>query len=243
MAPHPVVVRTLDAGADKPLPYLPLLTEPNPQLGKRGVRLWLTTPELWRPQIRALLRTAAHCPNLRVMLPMVAARTEMVEARRLFEAEATTLGAPLPLLGMMVEVPGVAAALEAFGGVAQFMSMGTNDLTQYTVAADRELEWDEELSEMNPGVLKLIAMAAASAKQLAIPSGVCGELAGRPAGAVFLVGVGMDSISMTADAIPAVFETVTRLGRAGCERAAQTALAATTAREAADALGQFLAKT
>ena len=241
MAPHTVVVRTLDSGADKPLPYLPASAEPNPQLGKRGVRQWLAVPELWRPQMRALLRTAALCPNLRVMLPMVAARTEMVLARRRFATEARVLGTPLPPIGMMVEVPGVAVALEAFSGVADFISFGTNDLTQYTAAADRELPWGEELSEFSPGVLRLIATAVTTAHRLGIPAGVCGEMAGRPLGAIFLAGVGVDSLSMTMNAVPSVVAALGHAGIERCQRAAADALVVRRARRAVRVLGQALA--
>jgi phosphoenolpyruvate-protein kinase (PTS system EI component) len=233
-----VVIRTLDAGSDKPLPYLRGAAEPNPALGRRGARLWLEHEELWRPQVRALVRVAAGNPNLEVMLPMVAAREEMLIARRRFAAEARRLGVRVPRLGMMVEVPAVAAALDAFAGAAEFISLGTNDLTQYTVAADRELEWDQRLGEFNPGVLRLIALAAWSARRLGMEVAVCGELAGRPEGALFLAGVGVESLSMTADALPRVAEL---LGRVGVERARAAAHAALEERTAARALARLRA--
>jgi phosphotransferase system enzyme I (PtsI) len=243
MSPHPVVVRTLDAGADKPLRYLPTVTERNPQLGRRGVRLWLGNEGLWRPQVRALLRASRDYKNLRVMLPMVAARSEMETARRLFDREAAAVGVPVPEIGMMVEVPAVAAALKAFEGVADFVSLGTNDLTQYTVAADRELDWDEDLSEFNPGVLRLIATVLADAKTMGIPAGVCGEMAGRPEGAIFLIGAGSTSLSMTVAAIPAVLAAIGRVGRAGCGRASDAALAALDGRSSSAALRRAFAQT
>ncbi len=242
-APHPVVVRTLDAGADKPLPYLPEAHEANPQLGRRGIRLWLEREELWRPQVRALVRTAAANPNLKVMLPMIAARGEMLAARRRFEQESAALLSPVPELGMMVEVPAAAVAIDTFAGVADFISLGTNDLTQYTVAADRGAEWGADLSELNPGVLRLIAGAITGARKIGIPAGVCGELAGQPAGAVFLVGVGASSLSMTVSAIPAVLEALSRLGTEGCRRAAQAALAARDSRTASTVLSNALAQS
>ena len=242
MAPHPVVIRTLDAGADKPLPYLDQAPEANPQLGRRGVRLWLSRDSLWRPQVRALLRAAAVSPNLRVMIPMVVARAELIAVRRRFEHEARELGVQLPALGMMVEVPAAAAALHAFSGVADFISLGTNDLTQYAVAADREASWGEELSEFNPGVLALIAGVLAAARELRIPAGVCGELAGRPAGAVFLAGAGADSLSMTPDAAPQVAAALAGLGMEGLREAAGAALRATSARSARRALSRGLAQ-
>jgi phosphoenolpyruvate-protein phosphotransferase (PTS system enzyme I) len=242
MAPDPVVVRTLDVGADKPLPYLHLEPEPNPQLGRRGVRLWLHRPQLSRPQVRALVRVAAEHPNLWVMIPMVAAREDMLAARRLFRNEAAATGGTVPKLGMMLEVPGVAAALDAFTGLAEFVSFGTNDLTQYTVAVDRGLNWSGEYSELNPGVLRLIALAAADAERLGMHCGVCGEFAGRPEGAVFLAGCGVSSLSMTAASQPAVADALSRLGLERCRTAAGRALRARTADGALAALRQALAE-
>lgn len=242
MAPDPVVVRTLDAGSDKPLSYLTSVSEPNPALGRRGARLWLAKDELWRPQVRALVRCAARFTNLQVMLPMVAARNEMLLARRRFRQAAEDLEARVPRLGIMVEVPGVAAALDAFVGVADFVSMGTNDLTQYTLAVDREQTWEPYLGELNPGVLRLIASTAVTGGELGMPVGVCGEMAGRPEGAVFLVGARVTSLSMTADALGAVFEGLMRLGADGCRAAAAKALRARTAAAASHVLGEALAK-
>ncbi|HVD00112.1 MAG TPA: putative PEP-binding protein [Candidatus Dormibacteraeota bacterium] len=242
MSPHPVVIRTLDAGSDKPLAYLPVESEPNPALGRRGARLWLEREELWRPQVRALARVAADCPNLEVMLPMVAAREEMLAARRRFAAEAKRVGGRVPRLGMMVEVPAVAAALDAFEGVAAFISLGTNDLTQYTVAADRELDWDARLSEFNPGVLSLIALAASSAGRLGMEVAVCGEMAGRPEGALFLAGVGVEALSMTADALTVVAGVLRRIGIERCRAAARDALGKRTAAGALTVLRSALAE-
>lgn len=242
MAPYPVVVRTLDAGADKGLPYLAQRSEKNPQLGRRGVRLWLARPQLWRPQVRALLRAAAAHPNLEVMAPMIAAREEMLAFRRRFLAEAGALGLAVPRLGMMVEVPAVAAALEAFAGAADFVSFGTNDLTQYAVAADRELAWSRWLGPANPGVLRLIANAAGSARRLGMSTGACGESAGEPLLAIFLTGVGVGSLSMTADRLPEVAGALRRLGPAGCREAAAAALRSPTAAGALARLRHALAK-
>jgi len=242
MAPHPVIVRTLDAGADKPLPYLAGRREENPQLGRRGVRLWLHEPRLWEPQVRALLRTAAAHPNLQVMAPMIAAREEMLSVRRRFRDEAGALGLTVPPLGMMVEVPAAAAALEAFAGAADFISLGTNDLTQYVVAADRELAWSQWLSPANPGVLRLIATAAASARRLGIHAGVCGESAGDPLLAVFMVGAGVASLSMTVDALSDVAGALRTLGYEGCRTAAEAALRSPTAAGALARLRHALAK-
>jgi len=236
LAPHPVIVRTLDVGSDKVLPYLPTEPEPNPALGRRGIRLWLARPELARPQARALLRAAARRPNLRVMLPMVAAVEEVRAARALLDEEARALGLALPRLGMMLETPAVALHLAAFRGLVDFISLGTNDLAQYALGADRELEWGPELGETNPGVLRLIATAVEAALALGMEVGACGEMAGTPEGAVFLVGVGVGSLSMGLRAMEAVARALGRAGREGCRAAAAAALGAATAAEASGAL-------
>lgn len=226
LAPHPVVVRTLDAGSDKALPYLPVEEETNPALGRRGIRLWLAHEELYRPQIRALLRVSAEHPNLRVMLPMIGARVEVLAARRLFEREARGRRLRVPPLGMMVELPAAAAALEAFSGAVDFVSMGTNDLTQYALGADREVDLGPGLSELNPGVLRLIATCVSQARDLALEAGVCGEMAGTPEGAVFLAGVGATSLSMPANSLERVLRTLARFGIKRCREASRAALAA-----------------
>ena len=233
MAPHPVVVRTLDAGSDKSLPYLPVPGEPNPALGRRGVRLWLANDELRDAQVRALARTAARHDNLWVMVPMVAAPEEMEQVKALFAGE-DRRGGRTPPLGMMVELPGTAVALDRFGGLVDFVSIGTNDLVQYALGADRELEWPPFLSEFNPGALRLIAEAVRAAHRVEVKVGVCGELAGRPEGAVFLVGLGVDSLSLSAASAELVLKALSRAGTEGCEQAARAAL---EARGAAAALG------
>jgi phosphoenolpyruvate-protein phosphotransferase (PTS system enzyme I) len=226
MAPHPVVIRTLDAGSDKALPYLPVQTEANPALGRRGIRLWQGHPELHEPQVRALLRVAADHPNLRVMLPMVGARGEVQVARRLFEREARRRRLRVPRLGMMVELPAAAVALQTFSDLVDFVSVGTNDLTQYALGADRELDWGPGLNEFNSGVLRLIFECLQAAARLGLEAGICGEMAGTPPGAVFLAGAGATSLSMTAESLSAVLRALTRLGLEGCQIAAQAALAA-----------------
>ena len=231
MAPYPVVVRTLDAGSDKRLPYLPVAGEPNPALGRRGVRLWLANEGLRDPQVRALARTAADHENLWVMVPMVGAPEEMREVRDLFEDAGRRRGRTPPL-GMMVELPATAVALDRFGGLIDFVSIGTNDLVQYALGADRELEWPPYLSEFNPGALRLIAEAVRSAHRVDVKVGVCGELAGRPEGAVFLVGLGVDSLSLGAASAGPVVRALSRTGVEGCREAARAALEAGSAEEA-----------
>ena len=236
LEPHPVVVRTLDAGSDKALPFMRLEPETNPALGRRGIRLWLAHPELHRPQVAALLRVAAECPNLRVMLPMVGARSEVQSARRLFEQEARRHRLTPPPLGMMVELPAAALDLDAFAGLVEFVSVGTNDLTQYALGADRELDWGPGLSEFNPGVLRLMARCFDSAMRLGLEAGVCGEMAGIPSGAVFLAGAGATSLSMAAESLGEVLRMLRTLGLERCREAARTALEAPDALAARRAL-------
>jgi phosphoenolpyruvate-protein phosphotransferase (PTS system enzyme I) len=236
LAPHPVVVRTLDAGSDKALPYLQLDPEANPALGRRGIRLWLAHAGLYEPQVRALVRVAGEHPNLRVMLPMVAARDEVEAARRLFEEEARRRRLSPPPLGMMVELPAAAMALETFEGLVEFISLGTNDLTQYALGADRELHWGPGLNEFNPGVLRLIASCLESAARLHLEGGVCGEMAGSVEGALFLCGAGATSLSMGVESLGGVLRALERAGLEGAREAARAALATPDAVAARGAL-------
>lgn len=229
MSPYPVIVRTFDGGTDKVLPYLRPSPEPNPALGTRGVRLWLAHPDLAAAQVRALLRAGAEHANLLAMLPMVAAREEVVAARALFEREAGPLRLDPPPLGIMVETPAAAVSLAAFEGVIEFVSLGTNDLAQYGAAADRELSWGDELREWNPGTLRLIQRALTDARALGIEAGVCGELAGSPAGAVLLAGLGAASLSMSVASLSPVAWALRAVGPDGCAETAEAALAERTA--------------
>ncbi len=224
MSAYPVVVRTLDAGSDKALPYLDRRREPNPALGSRGIRLWLDQFELARAQVRAMVRVHADHENLQVMFPLVAARAEVEAARALFEHEALALGLRVPPLGIMVETPAAAMSLPSFEGVIEFVSLGTNDLAQYAAGADRELSWPEDLRDWNPGTLRLMQRALVDAHSLGIEAGACGELAGTGAGAVLLAGLGASSLSMSAGSLEAVARTLRTLGPDGCAQAAREAL-------------------
>jgi phosphotransferase system enzyme I (PtsP) len=210
-APQPVTMRTLDAGGDKALPYLPL-PEANPALGLRGIRLCLEHPEIFLIQLRALLRANAGLDNLRLLLPMVTLASEVEEARALLaRAHASLLeeGQPaaLPPVGIMLEVPAAVFGIEELVAGADFVSVGTNDLTQYVLAADRTNAHVETLCDpMTPAVLAAIGMAANGARtgkrDLAVS--VCGELAGDPLGALLLLGLGVDALSMAPGNIPRV---------------------------------------
>ncbi|MGR4069034.1 phosphoenolpyruvate--protein phosphotransferase [Billgrantia sp. C5P2] len=215
----PVIVRTLDIGADKQLPYLPLPAVANPALGVRGVRLWQRLPELLDTQLRALLRVEP-LESLRIMLPMVSEVAELVDVRRRLDSVARALGlATRPQLGVMVEVPSAALCAASLAGEADFLSIGTNDLTQYTLAMDRE---DPDLAAradvLHPAVLRLIKATVEGAAGRC-PVGVCGAAAGDPLASLVLVALGVDELSVEPARVPAVKAAIRRLdaGRLAAE--------------------------
>jgi multiphosphoryl transfer protein len=203
---RPLIVRTLDVGADKPLPFVAQAQEDNPFLGRRGIRLALAFPDLLRGQLRAILRVAAEHDGVKVMFPMVAALGELRAARALLDEERAALELDPPLeVGVMVEVPAVAVAAERFAREADFFSIGTNDLAQYTLAAERGNEHVAGLAAGPvPALLALVAAVAEGAHAHGRWVGVCGELAGDPASAVLLAGLGVDELSMAPPRIPDV---------------------------------------
>lgn len=190
----PVTIRTVDAGGDKPVPGL-TVAETNPFLGLRGIRLSLSRPDVFRVQIRALLRASAH-GNLKVMLPMVTLASELAAAHALFVDEGKTLGIGVPPLGIMVEVPVVALAPELFAGAA-FFSIGSNDLTQYAMAAARDNGSVAALNDvLHPAVMRLIAGAVAGAGALQIPVSICGDAAGDTTAIPALLKAGLRILSV-----------------------------------------------
>jgi phosphocarrier protein FPr len=225
MEGRPVVVRTLDAGADKPLPFLRQATEDNPFLGVRGIRLSLRERELFRTQLRAILRVAERHP-IAVMFPMVATLQEFRAARALLEEERIALGAAArPEVGVMVEVPALALAADAFAREVDFFSVGTNDLSQYAMAAERGNAAVADLLEAaRPSVLALIAQVVAAATAHERWVGVCGELAGDPEAAVQLAGLGVRELSMAPGRIPAVKAALRAVDRSAASAAAAAAL-------------------
>ncbi len=203
---RPLTVRTLDVGADKPLPYLEQPAEPNPFLGVRGLRLGLANPELLRTQLRAILRVAAEHP-LRVMFPMVTTLAELRAARGALERAREELGASAgdPEVGIMVEVPAAALTADRLAREVAFFSIGTNDLTQYALAADRGNERVGALTDaLHPAVLQLIGLTVEGAGASGRWVGVCGELAADPAVTPLLLGLGVRELSMSAPAVPLV---------------------------------------
>lgn len=210
MGERPVVVRTLDVGGDKQLAYLDMPREANPALGVRGLRLCMRWPELFLTQLRALLRAAVY-GNLWIMLPMVATLADLHWGRaQLAQADAAlsalgTVHRSDVRLGIMVETPAAAITADLLAREAAFLSVGSNDLAQYTLAADRgEAAFARSYPHDAPAVLRLIAQAAAAATHAGIPIGVCGELAGQPDIVPALVGLGVSELSMVPRSIPYV---------------------------------------
>ncbi len=200
--PRPVTMRTLDVGGDKALPYFPI-SEDNPFLGWRGVRITLDHPEIFTTQIRAMLRASEGLGNLRLLLPMVSTLSEVDESLALIRrvhAELLEDGyhPPMPQVGAMVEVPAVVFQAEQLAGRVDFLSVGSNDLTQYLLAVDRNNARVADLYEpLHPAVLYTIQHVVKSAHKAGKPVSVCGEMAGDPAAALLLLGMGVDSLSMS----------------------------------------------
>jgi phosphoenolpyruvate-protein phosphotransferase len=230
MGERPVVVRAMDVGGDKPLPFLEVGPEANPALGWRGIRVLLDRPDLFVGQTRALLRAASlHRSDVRLMFPMVDSLDELIRARQFVEsscrAELQALAYPLQI-GVMIEVPAAALIAEALAGAADFFSLGTNDLVQYTLACDRGNARVGHLAQItHPAVLRLIEMAVKAAHAAGRTVGVCGEAAGEATVIPLLVGLGVDELSVAPERLPMVRR---RIGEIEYRRAQQLAAAALT---------------
>jgi phosphotransferase system enzyme I (PtsI) len=224
VAPHPAVIRTLDLGGEKYFHEVLHGLESNPSLGLRAIRLCLARPEILRPQLRGLLRAGAH-GDVRVLIPFVTTEGEVRELRRILAEEALALrdeGKPcradLPV-GIMVETPGAALTADRLAGVADFFSLGTNDLIQYALAVDRGNSAVSYLYDpLHLGVLRMIRQVVEAAGRAGLGVSVCGEMAADPAMATLLVGLGLRELSMPPRAIGAVRDAV----RAADSRAAET---------------------
>jgi multiphosphoryl transfer protein len=214
---RPLVIRTLDAGADKPVAYLPMAPEENPALGVRGVRASLKQPELLRAQLRAILQVK---PAARIMLPMVNDVAEILAVR----AVLSELGGDAEL-GVMIETPAAAMLADQLAVEAAFVSIGTNDLAQYALAMDRgHPDLASSIDAMHPAVLRLIARTVEGARKYGRPVGVCGAIASEPIAAPLLIGLGADTLSAAPHAIPAIKARVRSVTLAECREAAQAAL-------------------
>ena len=222
---RPLLLRTLDAGADKPIPYLQQAREENPFLGVRGIRLGLERPELLATQLRAIVR-AADGRRLRVMFPMIATRDELRRARAALDDARTSVGNGAAVeVGIMIEVPAAALTSTSLAEDADFFSIGTNDLTQYTLAVDRGNEQVAALTDaLHPAVLRLIQAAVQGARIRGRWVGVCGEIAGDPSATPLLLGLGVTELSMSVPAIAAVKQAVRATDLAAAEALAERAL-------------------
>jgi phosphocarrier protein FPr len=228
---RPVVIRTLDVGGDKPLPYLPIPREDNPFLGERGIRVGLDRPEVLRTQLRAILR-ASSVGQVAVMFPMIATVQELRDAKAMLSEEAKSLGIEPIKCGIMVEVPSVPMLMHSFADEADFFSIGTNDLTQYTLAMDRgHPKLAPKVDALNPAVLKLIAQTINGAHWRHRAVGICGGVAGDPQAVPILIGLDVDELSVSLPAIPTVKAQIRGLSLTSCRDLAQRALNCSTVEE------------
>ena len=226
-----LVIRTLDVGGDKPLSYLPIAREDNPFLGERGIRVLLDRPDVLRTQVRAILRaSAAGC--LSIMFPMIARLPELEAARAITEEERRRLAVPPIEIGIMVEVASTALMADHFAQQADFFSIGTNDLAQYTLAMDRgHPRLAPNVDGLSPAVLRLMERTVEAAHAHGRRVAVCGGIASDPHAAPILVGLGVHELSVSVPMIPAVKAVIRRLRLADCRRLADAAL---QSRDAAD---------
>jgi phosphocarrier protein FPr len=226
-----LVIRTLDVGGDKPLPYLPLPREDNPFLGERGVRVMLNRPELLRAQLRAVL-LASREGRIAVMFPMISSIDEWRAVRDVLDGECRKLGVPRIEAGIMIEVPSAALLADRFAAEVDFFSIGTNDLTQYTLAMDRgHPRLAPQVDGLSPAVLRLIDLTARAAHKYKRRAAVCGGIAADPHAVPLLVGLGITELSVTVPAIPVVKAQVRKLRMDDCRKLAEAALACSTAAE------------
>ena len=222
---RPLVVRTLDVGGDKPLPYWPIAEEENPFLGVRGIRLTLQRPQIMEAQLRALLRSADNRP-LRIMFPMVGSVDEWRAARDMTERLRLEIPVADLQLGIMIEVPSAALLAPVLAKEVDFFSVGTNDLTQYTLAIDRgHPTLSAQADGLHPAVLQLIDITVRAAHAQGKWVGVCGELAADPLAVPVLVGLGVDELSVSARSIPEVKARVREFSLSEAQGLAQKALA------------------
>jgi phosphotransferase system enzyme I (PtsI) len=231
MRGKPVVIRTLDIGGDKKLPYLQLPKELNPFLGVRAIRLCFEEQKIFRTQLRALLRAGAF-GNLHVMFPMIATVDEFSRAKRILLEEKTKLErqnvevSDSIKVGMMVEIPAAAVMAPQFAKIVDFFSIGTNDLIQYTMAADRMNERVSYLYEpFSPAVLALVNNIISAAHKEGKWAGMCGEMAGDETALPILLGLGLDEFSMSASSILPARSLFRKLDAAECAHHARKALA------------------
>jgi phosphotransferase system enzyme I (PtsP) len=218
-APRPVTIRTLDVGGDKPLPYFPM-TEANPFLGWRGIRITLDHPEIFLTQIRAMLRASLGLDNLQILLPMVSTVEEVDDAQLLIrrahdELREEGYSVHMPPVGIMIEVPSAVYQIDALARRVDFLSVGTNDLTQYILAVDRNNPHVAKLyDDLHPAVLRALTEILKGARNHGREVSICGEMAGNPMAVVLLLGMGVHSLSMGAGSLPRVKWVIRSVSRA-----------------------------
>jgi len=247
MAPNEVIIRTLDLGGDKPLASAPELfpKESNPFMGYRAIRVCLDNPDLFKDQLRAILM-ASHFGKAKLMYPMISGFEELVRANEMLDECRTELrarGQPFDEgleVGAMIEIPSAAATIDILGLHCDFFSIGTNDLIQYMLAIDRGNDRIAHLYEpAHPAVLRTLKQIVDGAHKMDIPVGVCGEMAGDPLFAPLLLGMGVDSLSMAAPALPGVKYLVRAMKMSDAFALAAEALAMTSAEEIHAACSRF----
>ncbi|GEM46929.1 phosphoenolpyruvate--protein phosphotransferase [Deinococcus cellulosilyticus] len=227
----PLIVRTLDIGGDKEVGYLGLEREDNSFLGMRGIRLCFQRPDLFLPQLRAIYRAARHGP-LKIMFPMVSTLEDFQKARDLAEGVRVEVGAPKVELGIMIEVPSAVMLAEELAREVDFFSIGTNDLTQYTLAMDRlHPELAHQADGLHPAVLRMIDHTVQAARKHGRWVGVCGGIAGDVEGALILTGLGVSELSVATPAVPTIKATLREKSHQDLVQLAQKALRCQTARE------------
>ncbi len=243
IAPHAAVIRTLDLGGEKYFHEVLDRSETNPVLGLRAVRFCLKRPDIFRPQLRGLLRAAVH-GDVRIMIPLVTTAAEIRDVRRILAAEAEALqaaGTPCRLdvpVGIMVEVPAAAATADLLAREADFLSIGTNDLIQYSLAVDRGNESVAYLYQpLHPAVLRMLRFVVEAGAARPIPVSLCGEMAADPSLAPLLVGLGLRKLSVQPRAIAAVREAVRGVDAAQAAVLARAAMEQTTAADVERHLG------
>ena len=227
----PIILRTLDIGGDKQVPYLSLPAEANPFLGVRGIRLCFEREDLFRTQLRAILRASLEGP-VRIMYPMVATLTELRRAKAITEAVRREVGAGPVETGIMIEVPSAVMLADQLAKEVSFFSIGTNDLTQYVLAMDREHPvLAPQADGVHPAVLRMVDLTVKAAHAAGIWVGACGGVAGDPAGALTLSGLGVSELSVAIPTIPAIKALLRSVSMADMEALARGALACESAAE------------
>jgi len=235
---RPLVIRTLDVGGDKPLSYLPLPKEENPFLGLRGIRVSLDQPDMFRTQLRAILR-AAPLADLHIMFPMVATLDELRAAKRILAEEQSATGASVKV-GIMVEVPSAAVQADILAAECDFFSIGTNDLTQYTLAMDRgHPKLARQADGLHPAVLRMIKLTTDGARKHGKWVGVCGGIASDLIAVPVLIGLGVKELSVTVPTIPAIKAAIGRLTLSECQALAEEVVALGTAEQVRARLAPF----